>query len=122
MAAQMVHHPFARNGVVPSGQVVKAVLITEILLVSADHQLGSVFFGPPDHLFRRFRRKRIVCVHKADIDNVKVIGVPSDFFGEEVAACVTLKDGATFDEAAAKAELILFCIVMLAALVLIIAF
>ena len=39
------------------------------------------------------------------IDNVKVIGVPSDFFGEEVAACVTLKDGATFDEAAAKAEL-----------------
>ena len=39
------------------------------------------------------------------IDNVKVIGVPSDFFGEEVAACIKLKDGATFDEAAVKAEL-----------------
>ena len=39
------------------------------------------------------------------IDNVKVIGVPSDFFGEEVAACVKLKDGATFDEAAVRAEL-----------------
>ena len=40
------------------------------------------------------------------IDNVKVIGVPSDFFGEEVAACIKLKDGAAFDEAAVKAELI----------------
>lgn len=40
------------------------------------------------------------------IDNVKVIGVPSDFFGEEVAACVKLKDGATFDEAAVRAELL----------------
>ena len=39
------------------------------------------------------------------IDNVKVIGVPSDFFGEEVAACVMLKDGAVFDEAAVRAEL-----------------
>ena len=39
------------------------------------------------------------------IDNVKVIGVPSDFFGEEVAACIKLKDGAAFDEAAVKAEL-----------------
>ena len=40
------------------------------------------------------------------IDNVKVIGVPSDFFGEEVAACIKLKDGASFDEAAVKAELL----------------
>ena len=40
------------------------------------------------------------------IDNVKVIGVPSDFFGEEVAACVKLKDGATFDEAAVRTELL----------------
>ena len=39
------------------------------------------------------------------IDNVKVIGVPSDFFGEEVGACVKLKDGAVWDEDAVKAEL-----------------
>jgi fatty-acyl-CoA synthase len=39
------------------------------------------------------------------IESVKVIGVPSDFFGEEVGACVKLKDGASFDEAAVKAEL-----------------
>ena len=32
------------------------------------------------------------------IDNVKVIGVPSDFFGEEVGACVKLKAGAAWDE------------------------
>lgn len=40
------------------------------------------------------------------IDNVKVIGVPSDFFGEEVAACVKLKDGAEFDEAAVREALL----------------
>lgn len=40
------------------------------------------------------------------IESVKVIGVPSDFFGEEVGACVKLKAGATFDEAAVKAELL----------------
>jgi len=39
------------------------------------------------------------------IDNVKVIGVPSDFFGEEVGACITLKEGAEFDEQAVKGEL-----------------
>lgn len=32
------------------------------------------------------------------IDNVRVVGVPSDFFGEEVCACITLKPGFTFDE------------------------
>lgn len=32
------------------------------------------------------------------IDNVKVLGVPSDFFGEEVCACIVLKEGAVFDE------------------------
>ena len=40
------------------------------------------------------------------IESVKVIGVPSDFFGEEVGACVKLKANATFDEAAVKAELL----------------
>ena len=40
------------------------------------------------------------------VDNVKVIGVPSDFFGEEVGACIKLKAGAAFDEDAVKAELL----------------
>ena len=40
------------------------------------------------------------------IDNVKVIGVPSDFFGEEVCACIKLKQGASFDETAVKEELL----------------
>ncbi len=39
------------------------------------------------------------------IDNVKVIGVPSDFFGEEVGACILLKEGAKWDEEAVKEEL-----------------
>ena len=39
------------------------------------------------------------------LDNVKVIGVPSDFFGEEVGACVKLKDSADWDEAAVKQAL-----------------
>lgn len=33
---------------------------------------------------------------------VKVIGVPDDFFGEEVVACIRLQDGAYFDEGIAK--------------------
>ena len=40
------------------------------------------------------------------VDNVKVIGVPSDFFGEEVCACLKLKSGATFDEEIFRAELL----------------
>lgn len=39
------------------------------------------------------------------ISDVKVVGVPSDFYGEEVAACIRLKPGATFDEKEAKAAL-----------------
>lgn len=39
------------------------------------------------------------------IDNVKVIGVPSDFFGEEVCACIKLKAGKTFNEEIFRAEL-----------------
>ncbi len=39
------------------------------------------------------------------IDNVKVIGIPSDFFGEEVGACIKLKDGVSLDEDAVKSEL-----------------
>lgn len=39
------------------------------------------------------------------IDNVKVIGVPSDFFGEEVCACIKLKAGKTFDEESFRAEI-----------------
>ena len=31
------------------------------------------------------------------IESVKVIGVPSEFYGEEVCACIKLKDGAEFD-------------------------
>ncbi|SCW37525.1 fatty-acyl-CoA synthase [Ruminococcaceae bacterium YRB3002] len=39
------------------------------------------------------------------ISMVKVFGVPSDFFGEEVGACIKMKDGFEFDENAVKAEL-----------------
>ena len=39
------------------------------------------------------------------VSDVKVVGVPSDFYGEEVAACVILKPGAEFDEGKAKAAL-----------------
>ncbi|MBO4898872.1 MAG: AMP-binding protein [Lachnospiraceae bacterium] len=39
------------------------------------------------------------------IDNVKVIGVPSDFFGEEVGACIKLKPGCVFDEDKMREEL-----------------
>lgn len=46
-------------------------------------------------------------ISKSDIvDNVKVIGVPSDFYGEEVCACIKLKTGATFDEEIFRAELL----------------
>jgi fatty-acyl-CoA synthase len=43
-----------------------------------------------------------------DLDAVaasKVVGVPSEFFGEEVCACVVCRDGAHFDEKEAKAYL-----------------
>ncbi|MBE5906891.1 MAG: STAS domain-containing protein [Lachnospiraceae bacterium] len=39
------------------------------------------------------------------IDNVKVIGVPSEFFGEEVCACLKLKKGYTFSEEEIKEQL-----------------
>lgn len=39
------------------------------------------------------------------IDDVKVVGVPSDFYGEEVAACVTLRGGAEWDEDAVREAL-----------------
>lgn len=39
------------------------------------------------------------------VDNVKVIGVPNDFFGEEVCACIKLKNGKTFDEESFRREL-----------------
>lgn len=39
------------------------------------------------------------------VANVKVIGVPSEFFGEEVCACVVCARGKTFDEEAARAAL-----------------
>ena len=39
------------------------------------------------------------------VDNVKVIGVPNSFYGEEVGACITLREGCSFDEEAAKTAL-----------------
>ena len=39
------------------------------------------------------------------VSNAKVIGVPSEFFGEEVCACVVCAPGKTFDEEAARAAL-----------------
>ena len=40
-----------------------------------------------------------------EIDNVKVVGVPSDFFGEEVCACIKMKSGASFSEDAVRQQL-----------------
>ena len=40
------------------------------------------------------------------VDNVKVFGVPGEFYGEEVCACIKLKSGATFDEENFRAELL----------------
>lgn len=40
-----------------------------------------------------------------EINNVKVLGMPSEFFGEEVAACILLKEGTVFDEDAVRAGL-----------------
>ena len=39
------------------------------------------------------------------VSDVRAVGVPSDFYGEEVAACVVLAPGATWDEAAARRAL-----------------
>ncbi|MCR5748054.1 MAG: AMP-binding protein [Lachnospiraceae bacterium] len=39
------------------------------------------------------------------IEDAKVVGVKSDFFGEEVCACIKLTKGTEFNEADAKAEL-----------------
>lgn len=39
------------------------------------------------------------------IDDVKVVGVQSDFYGEEVCACIKLEKGASFDEAVAREKL-----------------
>ncbi len=39
------------------------------------------------------------------IEDVKVVGVPSDFYGEEVCACIILKSGAAFDQEEAKRKL-----------------
>ncbi len=39
------------------------------------------------------------------VADVKVLGVPDEIYGEVVAAAVILKDGATWDEGAARAEL-----------------
>lgn len=39
------------------------------------------------------------------VANAKVIGVPSEFFGEEVCACVVCAPGRTFDEQAARQAL-----------------
>ncbi len=40
-----------------------------------------------------------------EIEDVRVIGYPSDFFGEEVGACVKIKQGMCFREEDAKARL-----------------
>ncbi len=39
------------------------------------------------------------------IEDVKVVGVPSDFYGEEVCACIRLKAGTVFNAETAKKEL-----------------
>ena len=41
------------------------------------------------------------------INNVKVLGMPSEFYGEEAAACIILKEGASFDEDAIRSDLLL---------------
>lgn len=42
---------------------------------------------------------------ESSVADVKVVGVPDDFFGEVVCACVMMKDGAEFDEEYFKAFL-----------------
>lgn len=39
------------------------------------------------------------------VKDVKVVGVPSEFYGEEVAACIRLQEGAVFDEDEARKQL-----------------
>ena len=39
------------------------------------------------------------------VKDVKVVGVPSEFYGEEVAACIRLREGAVFDEDEARKQL-----------------
>ena len=39
------------------------------------------------------------------VRNAKVIGVPSEFFGEEVCACLVCGEGERFDESAARTAL-----------------
>lgn len=39
------------------------------------------------------------------VKDVKVVGVPSEFYGEEVAACIRLQEGAVFDEDEAREQL-----------------
>lgn len=41
-----------------------------------------------------------------EVRDVKVFGIPSDFYGEEAAACIVLKDGASFNESAARNKLL----------------
>lgn len=40
-----------------------------------------------------------------DVADVKVVGVPDDFYGEIVAAALLMKEGVTFDEAATRVKL-----------------
>ena len=40
------------------------------------------------------------------IADVKVVGIPDDFFGESVCACLCLKEGASLDEAEMRAFLL----------------
>ena len=39
------------------------------------------------------------------VNMVKVFGVPSDFFGEEVGACIKMQEGFAFDEEKIRSEL-----------------
>ena len=67
MIAQVAHHIIAGNGIIPPRQVVKALPLPEILVVSADHQLGSVLFRSPDHPLNGVQGQRIIRVDKPDI-------------------------------------------------------
>lgn len=41
-----------------------------------------------------------------DVEDVKVVGVPDDIYGEAICACIRMREGCTFDEAGMKEFLI----------------
>ena len=54
-----------------------------------------------EHLIDAFKHSEDIHASTAS----KVFGVPSDFFGEEVGACIKMQEGFAFDEEKIRSEL-----------------